>query len=110
MKVTRAEKRVIKKHVPILKTISRVGKKRRQTVLANAPPSLYSTIKKICKLLVKGGISLSQRNKKKMTPSMKNILRTLFKTKNIKRHVTQNGGNFASVLRVVLPMLGSLIV
>lgn len=110
MKVTKAEKRSIKKHVPILKTISKVGKKRRQTVLSNAPPSLYSAIKKICRLMIKGGISLTTRERKKITPNMKNILRTLFKTKDIKGHVTQNGGSFASVLRVVLPMLGSLIV
>lgn len=109
MKATKSDKTVIRKHAPILRTLSRTSKKRRDNILKGSPQQLFSTIKKICKLLIRGGINLSSKDRKKFTPKMKNVARALHSSKNIKTAVLQHGEGFASILRVVLPLIGSVI-
>ena len=50
-KLSKKDKNTLKRHTYLLKTISSVGKKRRDTVLSNAPPSLFPTIKMLAKHL-----------------------------------------------------------
>lgn len=109
MKPSQADKTSIKKHVPVLRTVSRVGKKRRDSILKNAPPSFFTTLKRIARLLVRGGIKLTDRDRKKLSPTMKTVLRRIHGAKNIKNTVVQHGDGLSGVLRVVLPLIGGLI-
>lgn len=110
MKPTQVDKISIKKHAPILRTISRVSKKRRATILKNAPSSFFTTLKRIVRLLIRGGIKLTDRDRKKLSPAMKTILRKIHMTKNnIKNAVVQHGDGIGNILRVILPLLGGLI-
>ena len=102
---TAADKTVIKKHIPFLRTLSRVGKKRRVSALKTAPASLFTAIKKLCKLLVKGDIALSDKHRKKLKPAMKNILRRIHAAKNPRQVVMQNGTGFAGILKALLPVI-----
>ena len=109
MKPSKSDKTAIKKHTPILRTVSKVGRKRRDTIIKNAPSSFFSTIKKIAKLLIKGGINLTDRDRKKISPKMKMLLRKIHGTKDVKNTIVQHGDGLGGILRVILPLIGSLI-
>ena len=111
MKIKSAEKVVLKKHAPVLRTLSRAKKAKRNEILSSAPASLFRAIKILHKLLVKGGISLSNSDRAKMTPKTRAIMRKIHatKSKDVKKTILQNGQGFAGVLRVVLPIVRTIL-
>lgn len=108
-KLSKKDKNTLKRHTYLLKTISSVGKKRRDTVLSNAPPSLFPTIKMLAKHLIKGNIQLTDKDRKKLTLPMKKILRQVHATKTPKKAVIQHGDGISQILRFILPVIGSAI-
>ena len=108
-KVSKRDKDVLKRHSYLLKTISSVGKKRRDTVLSNAPPSLFPAIRMLAKHLVKGTIQLTNKDRKKLTQPMKKILRQVHATKAPKKTIIQHGDGISKILRFILPVVASII-
>ena len=108
-KVSKKDKDTLKRHSYLLKTLSSVGKKRRDTVLSNAPPSLFPTIKMLAKHLIKGNIQQSNKEKKRLTLPMKRILRQVHAAKTPKTTVIQHGDGLSKILRFILPVVGSVI-
>ena len=109
MKLSKKDKDRIKKHGYLLKTISSVGMKRRNHILKNAPKSLFPVVQMLAKHLVKGGIPLTVKQRKKLTPPVKTLLRKLHASKGVQKTITQNGTGFMKVLRFILPIVGPLL-
>ena len=109
MKVSKRDKNALNRHQYLFKTVSSVGKDRRDRVLKTAPKSLFPTAKMLAKHLVKGNIPLTAKHRKKLNPKMKRLLRQLHVSKTPQKTVTQNGTGFAQILRFVLPIIGPLL-
>ena len=103
--------KTLKKHHFIFKTLSNVNKKRRNLILKNAPLSLYTAIKILFRNLVSGKIVLKPQHKKRLSKSHKTLIRTNSKlnNKDIKRNMIQSGNGLSQILKIVLPILGSVI-
>ena len=108
-KVSKRDKDILKRHSYLLKTISSVGKKRRESVLSHAPPSLFPAIRMLAKHLIKGNIQLTNKDRKKLTQPMKRILRQVHATKAPKKTIMQHGDGISKILRFILPVVGSII-
>ena len=108
-KLNRIDKTAIKRHSHVFKTLTKTGKKRRDAILLGSPPSFYSTLKRLCKLLLNGAIQLSNRDRKKFSPKMRTIVRSIISSKNVKGHAVQHGNGIASVLKIVLPIVRGII-
>ena len=108
-KVSKKDRDSLKRHAYLLKTISSVGKKRRESVLKNAPASLFPTIRMLAKHLIKGNIQLTNKDKKKLNPPMKRILRQVHASKAPKNTIMQHGEGLSKILRFILPVVGTLL-
>jgi ribosome maturation protein Sdo1 len=109
MKASKKEKVTLRAHGPILRTISRSRKARRKQILQTAPKTLFTAIKVLTKLLIKGGLQLSDTHRKKLSSKSRNIIRRIHAAKDTKKSVLQNGEGFAGILKVVLPILRTII-
>ena len=109
MKIKKTDKAVLKKHAPMLRTLSRSRKVKRNAILNEAPPSLFRAIRTLHRLLVKGDIPLSNAERSKLKPKSKSLIRKIHTAKDTKRVVLQNGEGFSGVLRVVLPIIKGVL-
>ena len=109
-KIPKAIAKVLKRHHFIFKTISNVGRKRRDIILKNAPLSLFKAIKILFRYLVKGNIPLKTRHRRQLVPHRKLLVEGSTSTpQTIKRKVNQSGEGLGSILRTVIPVLGPII-
>ena len=108
-KVSKKDRDVLKRHAYLLRTLSTVGKKRRDTVLSNAPPSLFPAIRMLAKHLIKGNINLTDKDRKKLTQPMKRILRQVHAAKTPKKTIMQHGDGISKILRFILPVVGTIL-
>ena len=109
MKIKKNEKAMIKKHAPILRTLSRSRKVKRNTILNEAPTALFKAIKILHKLLVNGAIPLTNADRAKMQPKTKSLIRKIHAAKDTKRVILQNGQGFSGILRIVLPLIKDIV-
>ena len=109
-KFTKRDQNLLKKHAPILRTLSRSRALKRNEILKDAPNSLFTAIRRLHKLLVKGKIPLTNAQRSKFKPGTKNLIRKIQTEKNLKQLLlSKKGEGFASVLKVVLPIIGSAL-
>ena len=109
MKNTSKDKIAIRKHLPILKTISKAKPAKRANILNNAPTVLFNILKKICRLLINGTISITPAQRRKLTPAVKKILRAIHTGKNPKNIVIQNGAGIGKALKSILPIVAQFL-
>ena len=109
MKTTSRDKIALRKHLPILKTIAKANPSKRKNILNNAPTVLFNILKKICRLLINGTISITPNQRRKLTPSVKKVLRAIHTGKNPKNIVIQNGKGIGKVLKSILPIVAQFL-
>ena len=109
MKIKKTEKAMIKKHAPILRTLSRSRKVKRNAILNEAPVTLFKAIKTLHKLLVNGAIPLTNTVRAKIKPKTKSLIRKIHTAKDTKRIILQNGEGFSGILRIVLPLIKGIV-
>jgi len=109
MKIKRLEKMALKRHAPILRTLSRSRKTKRNAIINGAPSSLFKAIKILHRLLVKGGINLNNAERNKIPTKARALIRKIHGSKDPKKTILQNGEGFSSVLRIILPIVGSML-
>ena len=75
-KITITEKMMLHKYIPLLKRLVKMPVAKIKRFLHKSPV-MFKIIKKICKLLVNGGIPLSSIERKKLSPLAKQTLRDM---------------------------------
>ena len=110
-KLPKASLQMLKRHSFIFKTLSSVRKNRRNLILKNSPTTLFTTLKLLFKGLLNGKIPLTIKQKNKLTKSHKHMIRvnSNLSTPAIKTNMLQSGEGLSKILKVVLPILGSVV-
>ena len=75
-KVTLIERMMLRKYIPLLKRLLKMPVAKTKQFLHKSP-AMCKIIKKICKLLVNGGIPLSRIQRKKLSPLAVKTLRDI---------------------------------
>ena len=107
-KVTITEKMMLQKYIPLLKRFVKIPVAKTKRFLHKSPV-MFKIIKKICKLLVNGGIPLSSTERKKLSPLEKQTLRDISSIKNAQLGVIRNYPGFVKTLKVVLPIVARFV-
>ena len=102
--------KTLRRHQFIFKTLSSVGKKRRDIILKNAPLSLFKAIKTLFNSILKGYIPLKETHKRALQPHKRFIReQAISNHSKIKKRITQKGSGLASILKTVLPIIAPII-
>lgn len=100
------------KDLPILRKLTKTrSKMKRKKILESCPLHVFDTISDISDNILKGNISLSAKQYKKLKP-YKKIVRKLGKktsSKNKKQIVIQNGGALPALLLPAVTILADII-
>ena len=107
-KVTMTERMMLHKYIPLLKRLVKIPVAKTKRFL-HKTPVLFKIIKKICKLLVNGGIPLSRIQRTKLSPLAKQTLRDISSIKNAQLGVIRNYPGLEKTLKIVLPIVARFL-
>ena len=99
-KVTMTERMMLQKYMPLLKRFVKIPVAKTKRFLHKSPV-MFKIIKKICKLLVNGGIPLSRIQRKNLSPLAVKTLRDISSIKSAQLGVIRNYSGLKSVLPIV---------
>ena len=107
-KVTMTERMMLQKYMPLLKRFVKMPVAKTKRFLHKSPV-MFKIIKKICKLLVNGGIPLSRIQRKNLSPLAVKTLRDISSIKSAQLGVIRNYSGLEKTLKSVLPIVARFI-
>jgi len=103
--------RRVRKYMPVLKRITKLGEKAKRDYVRKCDKEFLDCISECAKNVIKGNVPLTDRQKTKLRRS-RNDLRALSVKKTSsrkKRRILQKGGFLGALLPPVLAVLSSLL-
>lgn len=102
---------LIKRNLPIMKRLRRIGDKKRRQFVRQCDADFLNCISECCENLLKGNVPLTDRQMKTLR-SKKQDLRTVAKKSTplkTKRKIVQKGGFLNLLLPAIIPIVSAIL-